>query len=323
MDLLTAPLWIFASLLLFSLQFGLVLLNAWVILLGLVAARATRAARRGLRWLSLPIFPGPRAAARKLAAAQAAMLAAESYKVWCSSASEVDKLTGADAWRNDRSSDEFNAQLIEDTMRRLREARLRGDHRALVFVLRTVMHRQYGGLDQPCLFRRALTGTKTLVEEYLAEVCCCLASVASGAEAEGGTPPLTPAQRVEFFEQCRLQVGQGAGEVALPQFSRRCPPSRRSASQVGRTALALSGGGSLAMAHMGVVRALLEGGLLPRVIAGTSGGSIIAGMVRREAAWCLASTHVCRTPIFTLLQMAFLTDEELLAEVLQPNIVER
>ena len=48
---------------------------------------------------------------------------------------------------------------------------------------------------------------------------------------------------------------------------------------LGRTALCLSGGGSLAMYHLGIVRALLRAKLLPDIITGSSGGSIIAGML--------------------------------------------
>jgi len=57
-----------------------------------------------------------------------------------------------------------------------------------------------------------------------------------------------------------------------------------SASQLalGHTALCLSGGGSLAMHHMGVVRALLEMRMLPRVISGTSGGAIVAGFLAQR-----------------------------------------
>lgn len=42
----------------------------------------------------------------------------------------------------------------------------------------------------------------------------------------------------------------------------------------GRTGLVLSGGGSFGFWHFGVVRALLEAGLLPRVVSGSSAGSI-------------------------------------------------
>lgn len=68
---------------------------------------------------------------------------------------------------------------------------------------------------------------------------------------------------------------------------------------LGRTALCLSGGGSLAMYHMGVVKALLSSKCLPRVISGTSGGSIVAGV------------------------LAIYTDEELLTDILKPEIVTR
>jgi predicted acylesterase/phospholipase RssA len=47
----------------------------------------------------------------------------------------------------------------------------------------------------------------------------------------------------------------------------------------GKSALCLSGGGSLAMAHVGVVRALHAQALLPRLISGTSGGAIVAAIV--------------------------------------------
>jgi len=48
---------------------------------------------------------------------------------------------------------------------------------------------------------------------------------------------------------------------------------------LGRTALCLSGGGALAMYHFGVIKTLLEQGLLPQVISGTSGGSIVAAFI--------------------------------------------
>lgn len=42
----------------------------------------------------------------------------------------------------------------------------------------------------------------------------------------------------------------------------------------GRTGLVLSGGGSFGFWHFGVVRALLQANLLPRVVSGSSAGSI-------------------------------------------------
>jgi hypothetical protein len=47
----------------------------------------------------------------------------------------------------------------------------------------------------------------------------------------------------------------------------------------GRSALLLSGGGCFGFTHAGVVKCLLECGLLPKIISGASVGSIIAGFV--------------------------------------------
>ncbi|KAL7754482.1 Lipase 5 [Sorochytrium milnesiophthora] len=47
----------------------------------------------------------------------------------------------------------------------------------------------------------------------------------------------------------------------------------------GRTALLLSGGATLSLHHIGVIKCLWEAKLLPRIISGASGGSIIASFV--------------------------------------------
>ncbi len=47
----------------------------------------------------------------------------------------------------------------------------------------------------------------------------------------------------------------------------------------GRPALMLSGGGTFGIYHLGVIRVLLEQGLLPEVISGSSMGSIVAGLM--------------------------------------------
>lgn len=46
----------------------------------------------------------------------------------------------------------------------------------------------------------------------------------------------------------------------------------------GRTALVLSGGGSFGSFHVGVVKALHDAGMLPRVVSGSSAGAIGAFM---------------------------------------------
>lgn len=47
----------------------------------------------------------------------------------------------------------------------------------------------------------------------------------------------------------------------------------------GRTALLLSGGAYLGFYHVGLVDTLFKDGLLPRVISGSSAGSLICGIL--------------------------------------------
>ncbi|EER17166.1 hypothetical protein Pmar_PMAR012204, partial [Perkinsus marinus ATCC 50983] len=44
----------------------------------------------------------------------------------------------------------------------------------------------------------------------------------------------------------------------------------------GQPALCLSGGGMMALMHFGIVETMIEQGCLPKVICGTSGGSVVA-----------------------------------------------
>ena len=69
----------------------------------------------------------------------------------------------------------------------------------------------------------------------------------------------------------------------------------------GSTALALSGGASFGYYHFGVVRALLDAGQLPRVIAGTSAGALSAFNISSillsadNASATVAALICCRT----------------------------
>jgi predicted acylesterase/phospholipase RssA len=72
---------------------------------------------------------------------------------------------------------------------------------------------------------------------------------------------------------------------------------KRAARSFGRSCLLLSGGASLGMFHLGVIKELEAEGIMPRVITGSSAGAIIAGIV---------ASH---------------TDEEL-EEMLDPELIE-
>ncbi len=73
-------------------------------------------------------------------------------------------------------------------------------------------------------------------------------------------------------------MATGILTVALVFFSSRVQSEAQSINKRPRVGLALSGGGSLGMAHVGVLKVMEEAGLRPDVISGVSMGSIIGGM---------------------------------------------
>ena len=79
----------------------------------------------------------------------------ESYRQWLGVASQLDKLPtdlgeGGDEWRKDeaRSSDAYDAALCKIYLTVMRQARGSGDAAALGLSLRTVLHRNFGGMDR-------------------------------------------------------------------------------------------------------------------------------------------------------------------------------
>ena len=129
----------------------------------------------------------------------------------------------------------------------MRTARERDDLTALGLCLRTVLHRNFAGIDRLLHLRFSRVGTKKLVQDFNDEIIAVIKHIAETADDE---------QAMEM-----LQV------------------LKESYRSLGRTALCLSGGGALAMYHFGVLRTLLQEGLCPQVISGTSGGSIVAAFL--------------------------------------------
>lgn len=233
------------SLLVTLLRVGVQLFQlAAIALLALTLGCLRRARRFAFSWLA---WPCPAALRRRYAqrALQRRLDAATTLREYECLAAELDEATGEAAWRAAPSSEGMgcDAHLLELTASRLRAARARGDVGLIMFSLRGVVVRRFAGIDDGRLWRVARCGTKHFVESFQAEVCACLDVIAA-------SPELPPAARSLYFEALRRSFG--------------------------RTALCLSGGGALALAHLGVLRVLLTEGLMPRVISGCSGGAIIA-----------------------------------------------
>lgn len=173
---------------------------------------------------------------------------ATSYDQWLSTASQLDDLEGALAWRGESGCELLHEALIRDHIDAMVRCREKGDTRALTRVLQESLYRHLGEIANPDLYAFAWTGTKFLVSEFLDEVERSMNFI-----CDHDMPGVTEQQKLRLF---------------------------RDAERVyGRPALMLSGGAAFGIYHIGVTRALWQQGLLPDVIAGSSMGAIVAGAI--------------------------------------------
>jgi predicted acylesterase/phospholipase RssA len=173
---------------------------------------------------------------------------AGSYQEWLSTAEQLDELEGKDKWRLEPASEDYDYRLLASRVRLLRKLRRQKDTERLTFRLREELHGNIGNMANPLLYQHARAGTKKLVNDYLDEVTACL----------------------DLLTDCEI-------ESFPPMRKRRF--LKRSARSFGRSALLLSGGASLGLFHLGVIQELQLEGVLPRVITGSSAGSIIASIL--------------------------------------------
>lgn len=186
---------------------------------------------------------------RKIIAARLRELgSAPDYATWRAAALELDALEGADAWKQDPMSEDYDYLLIRERQIVMRDLRRAGDVRQLAFHLAESLHGNLGNTSNPVLYARARVGTKQLIHDYVEEVVRCLDYICAG-----DFPDFAPEEKMRFFERTGMSFG--------------------------RSALLLSGGATLGMFHFGVIKALLAQSLLPRVLSGSSAGSLIAAMV--------------------------------------------
>ena len=173
---------------------------------------------------------------------------ADSYGEWLELAERHDKLTGADEWRLEDASRLYDHENIRLRLQQLRRLRRKSDDQGLLFVLNEGIHGNMEGMGKAQLYQRAKCGTKKLIDDYIAEISAALEYLAPRDFAN-----ISWAQRVDFFQ--------------------------RASHCYGRSALMLSGGGTLGYFHLGVLKALIEQDLCPAVISGASAGAFVAAMV--------------------------------------------
>ena len=174
---------------------------------------------------------------------------ASSFDDWKQAALEHDAISGFESWKHKEESKSYDYVNIRTRIDALKELRSKDDDIGLLFALNEGIHGNQGGMGKSILYKLAKFGTKHLIEEYVDEIVSALEHISTIPE----TSDITSADKLDFFE--------------------------RASHCFGRSALMLSGAGSLGHFHRGVIKTLFEHNLLPTVISGSSAGSVSAAIL--------------------------------------------
>jgi len=177
---------------------------------------------------------------------------ATSYNDWKTSVTELDELEGNNVWKAIRDAACYDQALVASRLCQLDDARLSCDIKRMLFIVRTSLTRDLGGMGNVELYRHSHVGTKDLIERYIDSALETLKAL--------------------------LELSKRLPEAELSH--RQMLEQVLSARQAfGRSALLLSGGATFGMNHNGVLKTLWENKLLPRIISGASAGSIVSAIL--------------------------------------------
>jgi len=177
-----------------------------------------------------------------------ALAQAGNYSEWKQTALALDELEGKDQWRLEPESGDYDYHLLKTRTRLFRKLCKQKDYDQLIFRLREELHGNIGNMANPVLYQQTRVGTKKLINDYIDVVTASLNLL-----CDSNVRSLPPMRKQRFM--------------------------KRTARSFGRSALLLSGGASLGLFHLGVIEELIAEGILPRVITGSSAGSLIAGIL--------------------------------------------
>lgn len=178
---------------------------------------------------------------------------AQYFEEWEASAYQLDEELGYDLWRQNASSKYYDYRLIYERLQAVIEAREDDDILGLVSLLRSGLVRNLGNITAPRLFNRAYAGTKLLIEDYVTQVALAVEYITQYPTSPGFQGGLTNQAKLDVLHDTRQAFG--------------------------RSVLVLQGGSIFGLCHLGVVKSLHLRGLLPRIIAGTATGALIAALV--------------------------------------------
>lgn len=175
---------------------------------------------------------------------------AQSAKEWKQAADKLDILEGNHYWKFDEESEDCDLELVRKRLDSLKQANHDNNMEEMLVQIRHALKRDLGGMCNARLYQHTWLGTKHLIEEYT--------------------------DVVNYTIERLAKYCQDVDAQTLDRYLETIKAARQS---FGNSALMLSGGGTLGMCHIGVVKCLLDAGLLPKVVCGASAGSIVASVL--------------------------------------------
>ncbi|KAJ7507844.1 patatin-domain-containing protein [Mycena galericulata] len=171
--------------------------------------------------------------------------AARTYEEWKQAALVLDEYLHFDEWKKEDEDAFYDWKLVRKVHRSLKTLREKNDVRGVLGVLETCIRSNFAAVESPRLYSETFLGTKDLIESYFEEQEKALEFIRE-------SPDLKIDEKKRFFKAANTNLGISA--------------------------LCLSGGASFGYYHVGVVKAFLDAALMPRVLSGTSAGGLIAAL---------------------------------------------
>lgn len=169
------------------------------------------------------------------------------YKDWYDASIQLDILQDKDTWKDDPVSEFYDYKMVQKQIEELKNCRMNEDYEKLLYIIRTCWKRDFAGINNEKLYGFAHVGTKRLISDYIEECVKCLDFLAS--------------------ENCEL-----ADEYILDVLL-------ESKRNYGRAGITMSGGGTFGLVGIGVFSTLLEMDLFPKIVSGSSCGSIVSAIM--------------------------------------------
>jgi len=174
-----------------------------------------------------------------------ALRSSKNYTEWVKNAIKLDKFLKLDKWKTQSNFYYYDYKTLKITVKKLKSLRNDDSKEELLLFLQSCIKANFAGTENPILYSQTYYGSKEIVEEYNDEVVKALNYIIEDEK-------ISPIIKKDLFKSLNKNFG--------------------------KTALCLSGGACFAYNHFGVIKALLESDLLPKIISGTSGGGLIAAL---------------------------------------------